>query len=256
MNQGELTRLLKLRYAAPEYAFLPQVRNSTGINGSVRTADALVMSLWPSRGIALHGFEIKSHRSDWLGELKNPSKAEAVCQFCDYWWIVTGEKEIVKLDEVPELWGLLVVRGKGLVAIKPAVKLTPQPISRVFLAGMLRRAADAIVPKAEIAAELKNRWQEGYEEGKRHESRIAAHRKRELESLQRSVAEFQNKSGVLISSYQGRSMAETVKYVREGGIEGSGMKLRAYAEAARSIANNIDKVVAEIDQNHDITANS
>ena len=57
MNEGGVFEALKTRYNSPEYCLLPQVRNSTGYSSKVRTADAIAMSLWPSRGLTLTGFE-------------------------------------------------------------------------------------------------------------------------------------------------------------------------------------------------------
>jgi hypothetical protein len=62
---------LKLQYEEREWVLLPQVRAGTG--GYVqRTADAIAINCWRSRGMVLHGFEFKSRRSDWLRELKAP----------------------------------------------------------------------------------------------------------------------------------------------------------------------------------------
>ena len=60
--------LLALRYAPPAYAFFEEVRAQTGYAAG-GSADGLALSLWPSRGIELHGFEVKVSRSDWLREL-------------------------------------------------------------------------------------------------------------------------------------------------------------------------------------------
>ena len=65
-TQDELIEKLSRKYRPPEWAFLVQVKNGVGWTRKDRTADALAMSLWPSRGLELHGFELKSRRSDWL----------------------------------------------------------------------------------------------------------------------------------------------------------------------------------------------
>ena len=83
----ELADRLAKKYAAPQYAFLEQVRNGTG-GFANRSADAMALSLWPSRGLMLDGFEIKGYRTDWLRELKNPAKAEELAVYCNRWWIV------------------------------------------------------------------------------------------------------------------------------------------------------------------------
>ena len=64
-TEDGLCKLLRYRFCQPEWAFLSQVRNGTGYLRTTRTADALAMSLWPSRGLHLYGFEIKVRKSDW-----------------------------------------------------------------------------------------------------------------------------------------------------------------------------------------------
>jgi hypothetical protein len=160
---------LAARFDPPAYAVLPGVADGTGGN-KTRTVDALVASLWPSRGLWIAGVEIKVSRGDLLRELKNPAKQESIYKFCDYFWLAVGDESIVQLGEVPETWGLLVPGrgGKTLKVAKEAPELNPQPMSRAFLAGVLRRvhqmatdvadAERAAVRKeveAGVAAELK-----------------------------------------------------------------------------------------------------
>ena len=49
LTANVLEQLLAGRYPAPEWAFLPQVRNSTAFTHR-RTADALAFNCYPSRG--------------------------------------------------------------------------------------------------------------------------------------------------------------------------------------------------------------
>lgn len=74
---GLLTLLAK-RYPDPEYALLTQVADQTGWRS--RIADAVAIGCWKSRGLYIHGFEIKVSRSDWLFERKHPEKAETIGQ--------------------------------------------------------------------------------------------------------------------------------------------------------------------------------
>ncbi len=110
MTTQEINAALKRRYDPKNFAFLWEVGNATGANCR-RHADALAMSLWPSRGMVLIGHEIKASRSDWVKELDNPEKAEAVYQYCDRWYLVVGDASIVKPGELPATWGLMVPRG-------------------------------------------------------------------------------------------------------------------------------------------------
>lgn len=138
-TEGDVIAMLRERYSDEGYAFFTQVRSQTGYGGE-RYADAVVMSLWPSRGYELLGFEIKVHRSDWLKELNSPEKAEAICQFCDRWTIV-APRGVVKPEELPQPWGLMIATEKGLRVTKTAPALTPAPMSRGFIASILRQAA-------------------------------------------------------------------------------------------------------------------
>ncbi|RSY83147.1 hypothetical protein DAH66_12830 [Sphingomonas koreensis] len=139
MRAEDVRKALAKKFGAPEYALFFEVGDATG-GRARRWADAVAMGLWPSRGLALQGFEIKVSRQDWLGELRKPEKAEAIARYCRYWWIVTPPG-IVKDGELPENWGLYEVQANGLRIVRaapPREKLPP--ISPEFLAALLRRS--------------------------------------------------------------------------------------------------------------------
>ncbi|MBW2673476.1 MAG: hypothetical protein JRD89_08705 [Deltaproteobacteria bacterium] len=145
MDVVKMRKLLLRRFDAPAWAVLFEVKSSTGYaNGEPRSADAVAISLWPSRGLAIHGVEIKVHRSDWLRELKKPNKSEAVQKHCDFWWIA-APKGVVEVDELPPTWGLLEVSGKrGLVAKRQAPELAAKPLDLGFVASLGRRMGGAV----------------------------------------------------------------------------------------------------------------
>jgi hypothetical protein len=70
--------LAKGPYARPAWALFGNVRNTTG-SGSrqERYADGIAVSLWPSRGLEIHGIEIKVDRQDWKRELADPELQKA-----------------------------------------------------------------------------------------------------------------------------------------------------------------------------------
>jgi hypothetical protein len=113
-----------------------------------RIADALVFDCWNSGKHAYHGFEIKTSRSDWLTELKQPDKAEAFKKYMDHWWLITPTKDIIKPEELPHDWGHLTIAGTTLRATKPAPKLTPQPIPRNTLTFIMRAIATTAARQA------------------------------------------------------------------------------------------------------------
>lgn len=151
-TEREILDLLHSRYAkvnpgnGPRYVVAEHVRNYCGFAGyrtitPLRTADALVVDLWPSSGHVIHGFEVKVSRSDWLTELKDPEKAEAFKPFCDYWWLVVPDAAIVR-DDLPAGWGLLALTPAGLRARVPAPKnLTRLPMPFEMTAAWLRATA-------------------------------------------------------------------------------------------------------------------
>lgn len=199
MTSSEIIVLLRRRHGPPEWAFIPQVRDKTGAHNA-RTADAVAMGLWPSRGLHLHGFEIKVSLGDWRRELGNPAKAEVIAAFCHFWWIV-APKGVIPLEELPENWGLIEATKKRLVAVKPATELEAQTPDYPFLAALLRRAQEAIVPRAEIDAKMD--LARGEIEKRVNESADwkTKHLREDYERLEKAVKEFEKASGIKIERY-------------------------------------------------------
>lgn len=142
MSTPSLRDALRKRYSMPEWVFMEEVRDAAGFESS-RSADGIAMSMWPSRGLEINGFEIKASRSDWLRELKNPAKAEAIAAYCDRWWIV-ALKDLVKIEELPAGWGLMELQANGsLKEVKTApARENVKPITRTFMAAMMRRVGE------------------------------------------------------------------------------------------------------------------
>ena len=145
MAKKTLNLLEKLRekYPYPTYAFISEFRGGTGWERESR-ADALAMNTWPSEGLELIGFELKTSRRDWLKELKNQDKCEPIKQFCDRWYVVYDEQRIVRdwEDKIPEDWGLMYLEFDKFVIKKEAPRLNPKPIDRAFLASLMRIASN------------------------------------------------------------------------------------------------------------------
>jgi hypothetical protein len=247
-TEATLTVALKNRYAGSAYAFLPQVANGTGGNKS-RTADALVMSLWPSRGLDLIGFEIKRTRQDWLNELRRPEKADSIAKYCDQWYLVIAAESIVQPGELPGAWGLMAPKGKVLRIIKEAKQLETKPLSRTFLAALLRNAAGAIVPKAEIEEELRR----ATEEGKRSAEESARWKwergSRELAQLQESLRKFEAASGLRISEYNGEQLGKAVALVKTQGVDRITTDLTRLKSIAQEVVTRVDVGLQEFEQN-------
>lgn len=142
LTAGDCLEAIRERFPVREYALLEEVANGTGWS-SRRWCDALALGLWPSRGMPLHGFEIKVSRSDWKRELEQPEKAESVASYCDHWHIV-APRGLIEVAELPKTWGLLEVDEKKKAhATVVAPPLEPKPLDRKFIAAILRRQSEA-----------------------------------------------------------------------------------------------------------------
>lgn len=248
LKEGDVVRLLEERYAGNDWVLIPQVPDGTGAAKS-RTADAVAMSLWPSRGLELHGFEVKVSRSDWLKEINGSGqKSDAIAKYCDRWWAVVTAGN-AKVEEVPKGWGLMLVNqaGTGITVKKPAPELTPKPIDRAFLAGLLRasnRYFEAInTPDAHKSA-LSAQWRLGYEEGRKAETkRPGTDWHAEFDKIAKALLEFEAASGIRISQYtDGKELGELVKRARTL----DGRQLRQAADNIRRQANTLSQVAEQL----------
>jgi len=239
---------LRERYQPPAWAFLSHVRNQTGYGRTTRTADGMAMSLYPSRGLELHGIEIKVERSDFLRELKDPEKAAEILRFCNRWWLAVSDPAIVQPGELPPTWGLLVPKGKGFAVKVDAPPLTPEPISRAFLASIFRNVVDIStrISGEEIAALAAKRVETNKEElemrhasSLRYERGVAENAKREAAHLRETIAKFEAASGVAIQSWDAEKIGEAVRWVREN----DSSVLRERLAHIRTVAVGIIEVV-------------
>ncbi|WP_346007434.1 hypothetical protein [Janibacter terrae] len=148
ISQGD-----SIRYACAEHvAAHTGWKNPQGEWADPRRADFLAQDCWNAQGLLLHGHEVKVSRSDWLCELRDPSKAEAVKRYCDRWWLVVSDKAIVR-DDLPDGWGLMAPGADGRLRVfKRAPALTPEPHPAAFRAALMRAVAKTGLRRgAEIA---------------------------------------------------------------------------------------------------------
>ncbi len=246
-NETLLFHALKKRYPEEQYALLAQVRNGTGFSRVTRTADAIAMGLWPSRGLHMHGFEFKCSRADWLNELKQPEKAEEIGKFCHFWWIVVSSKEFVRVDEVPPNWGLLVNTGRGLRAEKAAPERPAKDPSVAFLASVLRSAGRVFTTDVALEAALAKARQEGREEG---EKSARANLNLEISEASRdrkAIEDFEKAAGVRITRWDGGRVGEAVKAVMNGGTKPLMASLQQIQAQAEHLSARASAALAEIE---------
>lgn len=222
MTEIELFQALRPIYPPEQFALLPQVSNGTGANRNRRHADGIALGLWPSRGIDLHGFEIKCYRGDWLRELKAPAKAEEIAQYCNYWWIVAPTAEMVPAEELPRGWGLYAWDGQKLKRQIAANHRKSVPIDLKFMAAILRQAQSCVGPESAVNEARR----EGFESGMAQAKLGRDDQMRRYESIQKRVDAFTKASGldIMQSSWandieMGVALGAAVKTVLEGSVE-------------------------------------
>lgn len=149
MTERTMLDRLNVRYGSVNangfrYARAEHVRVTAGFDAR-RTCDYMALDLWPGgygtnrTGPLLHGHEVKVSRSDWLTELRDPDKAEAFRRYCDFWWLVVSEKDIVKPGELPDGWGLIVAAGNtARVAVRAARNSAVEQMNRDLQATFAR----------------------------------------------------------------------------------------------------------------------
>jgi hypothetical protein len=243
-SESSLQALIGKRYAPPAFATLLHVRNQTGFRRTVRTADALVMSLYPSRGLELMGFEIKCSRTDWKKELDDPSKAEEFCQFCDRWWVVTAEESVIQPGELPPTWGHLLPRGDALRCKVEAPKLpAPKEIPRPFLAGILRNVTETYVSRSSIFDKVEEANRTGYQRGLEHGKSEAGCAPARLKELSERIRRFEEESGIAIDRWEGGRIGKVARAISEL-TDGWG-SLQHVAAEAEQIAKRAREAQAE-----------
>lgn len=234
IHTTNLKRALRDRFCQPEWSIFFEVASGTGATGR-RRADAVAMNMYPSRGLEVHGFEIKASRADWLRELKNPQKAELVFQYCDRWWLVAG-KGVVQEGELPSTWGLLELgTEKGsLRQAAPAPPLEPIPMAKPFIASLLRQAGklDETERRDAMAAEH-DRVREEYMQ------RVAKAKERANENyniLLKRIQEFEERTGIEIDRYgPSEELAKAIILVNKLGVEQTYGCFSSFRRSAESV---------------------
>lgn len=240
---------LKARFSGSEWALFFEVAQSTG-GAAGRTADAVAMNMFPSRGLAVHGVEVKASRADWLRELKDPSKSEPVQRFCDHWWIAANAG-IVNREELPPTWGLLELQGKALRQKVAAPKLKADLMDRGFMAALLRNAAGRATRELQTAIDdsLKSErasMRERIDEAVRRE---VESRSRDYSRLKKSIEDFEQASGIDISGWKGgRDLGHCAKLVESLGVHSIYSMVSTMANNARKFVETADEVLPQLVQ--------
>ena len=145
----QIIELLKHRHQPPEWAIFVELNLRTGFNS--QRCDFFAFDMWPSKNFWRIAYEIKVSRSDFSKELSDPSKRQVSEELANECFFATPAS-LLRIDEIPEGWGLVEVTKGGLRKKKHAKQRTENdsvPID--FVAAVSRRISD---PPSEIPDKL------------------------------------------------------------------------------------------------------
>ena len=256
LTTAGLQALLAERYPDDRWALFFNVPDSVGVAQN-RRADAIAAGLWKTVGHDLHGFELKISRGDWLRELSKVHKADPFLARCDYWWLVTADTSIAKLEELPACWGWLAATRGGLRVQRPAARL-PQPadkIDRLFALGLFRKLKQE-QGKEQPKLPLTQAAVDAYEERVAHEVRLQVRAQvNGYEQLKARVSAFEQRSGIALDSWRAGRMGDVVRQImaldHDGGLQGLEKLLQ---DQARELTDLLAKVETTRQAVHDHAA--
>lgn len=243
IDAAACVRALATRFEPRAYALIEQVANGTGFKAN-RWADVIAMSLWPSRGLTVHGCEIKISRGDWQRELAEPAKSAEIQSYCDHWWIVAPDG-LIESHELPKTWGLLGVLANGKTVVRvPAPALDAKLLDRSFVAAVLRKYAESharIVQRERADARA-----EGAQNGAGEMARRLERAEEQNRKLYARLDEFRDASGIdVMHAWDLPSIGKTVEVLRKRGAD-IAEDMRRDAERYRRVAEQLETGATEI----------
>lgn len=247
-NEATLTEAIRRTWPShfrsqPRYVMAVQVRDGAGFS-AMRTLDAIVFDTWPSKGLELHGLEIKTTTADLRRELSNPKKFGRFEPLLDRFSIV-APLGVVDLSLLPKRWGLycptdggkLRARRKPL-PLRPGTA-PPATIDRSFAASFVRALVDRSLNKTTIQAE----YDRGYQRGQASKESDVERAEKRVEEIRQRISTFEENSGVKLDPWNAGRIGEAVKLILNGGIKhriSYRSSIRGVGERMIELANELD----------------
>lgn len=229
MTEMQMFECLKPMFPDNEYALIPQVRNGTGFLKQVRTADAVAVSLWPSRGIYLTGFEFKDSRSDVLKELSDSSKSEEIGRHCAYWWLVVSNPRLISKNELPPAWGLIAISDGVAKKVVAAPKRNFQDPDLSLVASILKAGSKSVTGEDDVKRRINTAVAAALDAERKaseqREKRIASSSSEKSSSYDERLREahlrFKKETGIdiLYPGYPADRLGKSVRFVMESGLD-------------------------------------
>lgn len=252
-NESDLVSAIYKRwpYDDKRNRFVVSVQVNDRAGFARRRLDAVVLDTWPSKGLELHGLEIKVTRQDLRRELQDLSKFEEMAKSLDRFSIVAAPK-VATLDMLPDKWGLYIPDGRGgLRARRKPLQLWNERndgvVSRSFMAAFVRALLSRSTDDEALRAEYKRGYDRGKLEGSREVDRVENREQR----LRLRIEEFEEASGIDIDSYKAERIGQAVDLILSGGL---GRKLRFSSgirekgEALVALADDLAELKEQFDE--------
>jgi hypothetical protein len=255
MTSADVREALLGRFPADQYLTIHEAPEGSGRDG--RKLDALVLSLWRSRGLSLDGIEIKVSVSDFRREIKDPTKADWWWEHCDRFWIAAPNAVAAKIkNELPPAWGLLSCTRSSVRQMVPApTNQDRKPIPWPTLVGLFRASADAGINALQRAQ--RKGFDEGMERAKSmpqwnadtSSSWEVQQVRSDFEALRDSVRSFEEAAGIKIDRWRSKELGAVVRIVNEAVLQGPdtiAKRLDREAESLRGMADVTDKLAVAL----------
>jgi hypothetical protein len=152
LTAADIIKALKHHYSdSRQFAVFDELRVGTGgrkynyrqmkyePNNPEQRIDLWVINCYLSKNFEKTAFEVKVSRSDFLAEIKSPSKRRQALELSNYFYFA-APKGLIKPDEIPEECGLVELRESGLFkwTKKAPYRETEEP-TWAFVAALSRR---------------------------------------------------------------------------------------------------------------------
>ncbi len=139
MNATQIIEALRVKHRG-DVAFFPEVRVGTGYGRDCeQRIDVWVMDLWPSRRHERTAYEVKVSRSDFLAEIRNPSKWKQALLLSNLFYFA-APVGLIKPGELPPEAGLIEIDEAGNAFVRVSAPWRDaMPVSTMFLASLCRR---------------------------------------------------------------------------------------------------------------------
>jgi hypothetical protein len=253
VTSADVLDALRSRWPDSEYLTIREAPDGAARLG--RKLDALVISLWRSRGYELDGIEIKVSHSDWMREVNNPAKADFWWRHTHRFWVAVPVAIAAKVREtLPSTWGLLAVQDGKCKEVVKAPKHQPEPLSWENCIGLMRAACDA-GPGALLRAQQSGE-RLGYERAKAQIERtsVDGRLQQSLDDLTAKVEAFAAASGIDISgcwspenaAQLGGLVTLVQKHMRDPGAEARNLRTLAkhVTDAGQKLASLVEDLEA------------